>query len=329
MAEKTELWLPPSLKRNRPPSKIKRLAQITYTFTGFPGKSLWDILQLLGVLAIPVVVVLASSLFSNAQNLTNLQVSEQQHQTDIQIASDQQRETALQTYLDTMSSLLLNNKLLQSGPSDAVREVARIQTLTTLLRLDPVRKAILIKFLYEAKLIGNATISPTQPLTNKILTFPAIISLNDAELTNMNLGGTNLTGIDLTSADLTGATLASATLTGATLTYATLYNADLDYAILDYATLTGAKLSGTNLTYAKLSDANLTGAILFFANLYGANLYDANLYGANLYGANLYGANLSGANLSGANLYSANLSGANLTGANLRKAIMPNGAIHP
>src|SRR5437660_4164747 len=101
MPDKSELWLPPSHKLSQPPRRIRRAYKAVYRWTGLPGKTLWDIFQLLGVLAIPVVVVLASSLFSIQLNQANLRASEQQHQTDIQIAAEQQRETALQNYLDT------------------------------------------------------------------------------------------------------------------------------------------------------------------------------------------------------------------------------------
>ena len=193
--DKFELWVPPSFQRGKTPSKVKRAFQLMYKRTGFPDKTLWDILQLLGVLAIPVVVVIAASLFSIQQNQTSLQVSERQHQTDIQIASDQQQETILQTYLDNISSLLLNNNLRQSQPKDAVREVARVQTLTTLRRLDPERKPIILHFLYEANLIGSYTPSNTPSL------IPAVISLSGADLS-----GADLSGADLSGADLSGPT---------------------------------------------------------------------------------------------------------------------------
>src|SRR5690242_18294369 len=57
----------------------------TANWTGVSGKTLWDWLQLLGVLAIPLVVALASILFS-VQQAT---LAELQHQQDQQQALDQ------------------------------------------------------------------------------------------------------------------------------------------------------------------------------------------------------------------------------------------------
>src|SRR5713101_9888199 len=61
-----------------------------------PGKVLWDWLNLLGVLAIPAVVGLGAAWYTAQQG----KVSEREN-------SDNQRETALQQYIDKMSELLL------------------------------------------------------------------------------------------------------------------------------------------------------------------------------------------------------------------------------
>jgi hypothetical protein len=65
-----------------------------------PGKALWDWLQLLGVLAIPVMVGFGAAWFSYRQNLTTSRIAE-----------DQQREDALQAYFDKTSELLLKEHL--------------------------------------------------------------------------------------------------------------------------------------------------------------------------------------------------------------------------
>src|SRR5579884_319264 len=60
-----------------------------WNWTGFVTKTLWDWLQLLGVLGIPVVVGIGAAWLSYRQNLTTSQIAE-----------DQQREDALQAYID-------------------------------------------------------------------------------------------------------------------------------------------------------------------------------------------------------------------------------------
>jgi len=178
--------------------------------TGFAEKALWDWLMLLGVLAIPVAVAFATITYSHQQTQSSQAASERQHQTDIQIANEQQQESTLQIYLDHISDLLLNHKLLESKHSgDEVRDVARIWTLTTLRRLDPTRKRVVLKFLYEAGLIGG------YDSTNRSgRRLDAIVALNDADLSGVKLGGANLRGAqDLTQEQLDKAK----TLTGATM----------------------------------------------------------------------------------------------------------------
>ncbi|HEX9131984.1 MAG TPA: pentapeptide repeat-containing protein [Ktedonobacteraceae bacterium] len=315
--------------------------------TGFVEKDLWDWLMLIGVLAIPIAVAFGTLLISLQQTQSSQQASERQHQTDIQIANDQQQESTLQIYLDHMSDLLLNHQLLASKHSgDEVRDVARIWTLTTLRRLDPTRKIVVLKFLYEAGLIGGY--DSTNGSGKRL---DAIVALNDADLSGVKLGGANLSYIilsganlreadlsqaDLSQADLSGADLSDgadlngATLSGADLNGATLSGANLGGATLSGANLGGATLSGANLrdttlieadlSQADLSRADLSSADLSYAHLKSVLLYKANLNGANLSYADLSKANLNGANLSYANLGGADLGQADLSDANLRGA---------
>ena len=197
--------------------------------TGFSDKTGWDclqvVIQLLAALAIPVAIALGTTWFGYQQNQTSLQVSQKQHDTDIQIAQDQQRETALKTCMDDIKDLLLNKGLIASHPRDEVRVVARAEVLSALRQLDGKRKGILIQFLYEAMLISVPN--------NHIV----ISSGNDVI-------------IDLSGANLSGANLGAAHLRGVNLFYAHLRGADLS----------GADLSGANLSGADLSGANLNGA---------------------------------------------------------------------
>jgi uncharacterized protein YjbI with pentapeptide repeats len=286
-----------------------------------PGKTLWDWLQLLGVLAIPLVVVGATILFSMQQ----ADLAQQQHKAEQLIASDQQRETTLQIYLDRISDLLFNQHLDKSQPGDKVRNAAQARTLTALRQLDSKRKGLLLQFLYKAGLISRVN---------------TIINLESADLSDADLQGLDLHGVNLHKANLQGANLSGALLYDAILTDVTSSNANMSGINLNGALLMGAHLSGANLSRdnllkkATLENANLFGAELNGANLSGADLSGANLLytqlipqhtaigdkRADLSSADLQEASLGGANLSGANLKNANLNGADLTGANLTKA---------
>src|SRR5260370_13071210 len=145
--------LPPNEQKTLVYIRINRLRRWLYKRSGFAGKTIWDFIQLLGVIAIPIVVVVASNAFGSQLNQVNLRVSEQQYQTNIQIATNQQEDPTLATYLDTMTNLMLNNSLLHSKPGDEERIIARVHSLTALKRLDPTRKAIVLHFLCEPALL--------------------------------------------------------------------------------------------------------------------------------------------------------------------------------
>jgi hypothetical protein len=188
------------------------------------AKTLWDWLNLLGVLAIPIVVGLGAAWYTAQQG----KVSNREN-------TDNQRETALQAYIDKMSDLLLHNKLRESGEKDEVRDIARIRILTVLRGLDAKRKGSIIQFLKEAGLIN-------------------------AEKPIVVLSFADLSFADLSSADLRRANLHRANLSGANLSGAYLHGADLSSADLHGTDLSEAYFSGANLSGANLSGANLSGA---------------------------------------------------------------------
>lgn len=204
------------------------------------AKTLWDWLNLLGVLAIPAVVGLGAAWYTAQQG----KVSEREN-------TDNQRETALQAYIDKMSELLLHEKLRGSAEEDEVRKIARVRTLTILPRLDATRKRSVLQFLHESGLIKKDT---------------SIIGLKGADLSEASLYLADRSGTSLWTTDLCGADLSEANLSRANLSYAKLREVDLR----------GADLRGADLQEADLKDADL------------GPIDDINVSGADLSGANLY-----------------------------------------
>ena len=123
------------------------------------------------------------------------------------------------------------------------------------------------------------------------------ISLNNANLSNVNLRLANLSNANLWDADLRLVNLSNANLNNANLS-----NADLSNANLSNANLNNANLSNADLSYADLNNANLSNANLRLVNLSNANLSNANLNNANLSNANLWDANLNNADLNNVKL---------------------------
>jgi uncharacterized protein YjbI with pentapeptide repeats len=288
-----------------------------------PTKTLWDWLQLLGVLAIPVVVGLGTIWFTEQRSNTEQIADEIRAENERYIALDNQRESALQDYINHMSELLLQEDLRNAPADNVIRKIARVRTLTVLRNLDPARKASVLVLLKEAGLINKED--------------NGIVSLEGADLSWANLGIANL-GDTLAKEGLSWSWMRvhgyQTDLKKTKLKRVNFRNAVLYGASLNEADLSEAYLSGAILRKADLTEANLREARLRHTNMKEANLTNADLSQAYLYAAKLNNANLSGANIDKAYLKYANLEGSNLTSeqlattSSLEGAILPDGSKH-
>lgn len=220
--------------------------EATLKWTGFQGKTLWDWLQLLATLAIPLILGIATLLFgiqqahlADLQHLSDQKLAQQQHDSDQQRGLDQQRQATLVAYQDTMKDLLLNRGLLTSKSGDEVRVIALTETLSAMRQLDGKRNSFLTQFLQDAQLIGK------DPNTGK---DHNIVSFYGSDMTDIDLSGANLSEAYLGGADLIEAILIEANLTSAYLGGADLRSTILNKAILIEADLTSANLRGAEVT---------------------------------------------------------------------------------
>lgn len=258
----------------------------SYVFGNYhPGKTLWDLLELL---IVPAALALTALLFSNREKRDDRAVAEKRAEfdrdaadkrakTERDIATDRLQEAALQAYYSRMSELLLEENLREAEEGTEVISIARSMTLATLRSLDSDRKGMLIKFLCETKLIDKSRVVVNLEEADLSEANFFIAKLNEADLKNTNLMNAKLVGAGLSGADLSGADLGRADLSGA----------DLSRSDLSGANLSGADLSRADLSRADLSRANLSGADLFWAHLDSANLRAATLWEVNLFFANL------------------------------------------
>jgi uncharacterized protein YjbI with pentapeptide repeats len=285
-------------------------------------KNLWDWLGLLAVLAIPVAVGFGVAWFTRTQQLRDQKAAEQQVELERELTRDNQREAALQAYIDKMSELLLDKvtPLGKSDSPDEVRKIARVRTVTVLPRLDGVRKMSVLRFLHESRLIDEDK---------------SIVDLEGANLRGADLGDVRpednyllaLIGVTPTSATpvkeepqgfwATVGEFIKAMSTDARFV-PEAFRVFAIKANLRRADLSHANLVGIILTYANLNQTNLSYANLMRANLMRANLYRAFLTGADLTGAYLIDADLREADLNNGKLQGADLSDAHLSGANLK-----------
>jgi hypothetical protein len=185
---------------------------------------------------------------------------------------DRIRQEVLQSYLQRVTTLVLEENLTTSQPGDPVRNIARSYALDAIRQLDGVGKSRLVGFLYASHLIGNE-VEGSRSLV-------PIVSIDEVDLSEVDLSGSNLNGSILRRVNLSKAKLDSAHLEGAILSYANLSQAHLSAAYLNGAILSDASLTAADLSGADLSGADLRGADLAGARLSNANLSDADLGGA-------------------------------------------------
>ena len=271
-------------------------------------KKLWDWMELL---IIPLVLAGGALFLQRSERAVERRIADERIQEDRriaeersklerEIAADRQQEAALQAYIDRMAELLLNGKLTTSK-NDEARNVARVRTLTLLRSLDGKRRAIALKFLYEANLmVKESTIVDLRGanLTDVKLLHEDLRNINmpSVDIIDAVLIGTNFQGANMSGATLANTNIGSVNFTGADLTKANLQSSyvwvDARDLVMQDANLTEALLTDLKLEYVSLRGANLQRAHLEHINLQNADLRDADLRGAYMLGANLQAANL-------------------------------------
>jgi hypothetical protein len=186
-----------------------------WKWTGLSKQKFWDWLDLL---IVPAVLALGGYLFTRSENQRTLQSSTQQREVDREVAKEQaetdreiadqrRQDDTLQAYLDQIGQLLLDKErpLRQSKEDDEVQTLARARTLTVLASLDGPRKAPVVQFLYESKLIA----------VDHLVLDLSEAALSGADLSRTALSGAHLSKADLSEAHLIGAKLREADLSGA------------------------------------------------------------------------------------------------------------------
>ncbi len=253
-----------------------------------PQRTVWDWLSLVGIpLAGGIVIAGVGYVFNRKQR-------EREEAVERLNAQD----TALQSYLDQMSDLLVNQHLRSLPPRSDIHKLGEARTLATLLGLDSDHKRRPLKLVYDLGLINKS--DSLFELENAGLDHADLseLSLRVASVKRADLRGANLHGADLSDADLRGANLANADLSEADLSWANLLPYDernpaklsihnlKDHALPSQKELRFTKgkyvltgighrthitlvdLTPTDLTNTKLEGAILTSAILANADLH-------------------------------------------------------------
>ncbi len=245
---------PPAVPKKR---EQKKVPTSRFKWTGFADKTLWDWLNLVAILLVPIIIGVATLQVS----VSTLQFTNQQNKTALDMTRDQQREAVLTHYMDDISNLLIDKDLRNAQKESPVQRVAIMKTASLQRRLDTRRNNELLHFIQDEDLLtwSSHTIEKE--------THKGVISLAKANLSYTDLGNTDLSYKDLNHVDLSYANLNSVTWRDTDLSYA-----NLNHANLMHAELFGADLPGTNLKNVDLSYADL-----FFTDLSQADLSQANI----------------------------------------------------
>ncbi|GAC1471954.1 MAG: hypothetical protein NVSMB70_16650 [Chamaesiphon sp.] len=235
------------------------VVEVSLYGTGFAGKTLFDWLNLLGVLAIPIVVGLGTAT-----------ITAQQSKAQEKAAQKQQYKDALQTFIDTITKLIFEQDLLNAPEGSPARTMAQAQLTMTLSWLigSHSHKAALLQFMQGANLIKTPnpviSLSPAvntekrHNVLNYLVTHWDEVNLSEADLHHACLRQIDLRNADLSKADLSQANLENTNLSGANLNQADLTEANLAGANLNGADLTKAIVAGEQLAKAE----SLRGAIM-------------------------------------------------------------------
>jgi uncharacterized protein YjbI with pentapeptide repeats len=255
-----------------------------------PAKTLWDWLQLL---LIPLALAAAAFVLNQLQSDREQRREDRRAIAESSRANKRTRDEVLRAYVQQMSQLMLDRKLLRSSNGSAVRIAARTVTLTAVRQLDGQRKGLVVQFLSEAGLLNVH--DPKVDLSNADLRD---VALEDAELSGVSLSRSNLAGANFKGAFLLGSRFIKANLRGAdfagaragfvirvrpkanervAFSFARLNGARFDQGKFFNANFELADLRGASFRRAELGNADFSGGCLTRADFRNANLRFAEL----------------------------------------------------
>lgn len=213
---------------------------------GSRGMTVGDWLPIVGALLVALVIALGIwaitwqlGKLENQRTRQAQKIEYQRAETERELAGQRAQDEALQVYLDQMSQLMLDRKLLEAEPGDPVHILAQARTSTAILGLDAEHNESVTHFLINSELSVRSEVS-ARLLRESTLSHA---TLSDAHLPNADLSGANVSEANLIGADLSGAVL---------------LDVDLSEAVLDNTNLSGAE--GITNEEIKRQAASLEGA---------------------------------------------------------------------
>ncbi|CAF1252253.1 unnamed protein product [Adineta steineri] len=220
---------------------------------------------------------------AQSYRLNELAIAEKSREKDRILATDQQLENILVGYQDFLAKLILDNGLTLNRSLEA-KVVARFKTLTALNQLDARRKSILIRSLYDAKLI---TLHQYVKSNDR-----AVLDLRQLDITDVIFGSSRNSPAQHQRQqyiDWDYLWLPESILINASFRYTRLNCATFSHTILDSGDLsfTAHHRTFSCFNHFPNNSINFDSASLVNATLYNAYLVSANFFFANLTFANM------------------------------------------
>ncbi|CAF1048810.1 unnamed protein product [Adineta steineri] len=198
---------------------------------------------------------------AEASRQKDYEIARQQRELDLVLADNRQMDVVLATYFKEMSDLFLSPNFTL-GDNNIMATVIRAKTLTALRQMDTKRKAYIILFLFESKMLTN-----------------------------------NQHPIDLSGADLDGLDL-SVSPRMRYMKQASLRNISLMHISLANATFANRDLSDSNFNFATLSNVNFEGCHIERTSFLNATLQNTKFGDAFVRDTEFSGSDLNGSNIS-------------------------------
>ncbi|MBD2521406.1 pentapeptide repeat-containing protein [Nostoc sp. FACHB-133] len=289
-------------------------------WTGFENKTLWDILQLVGL---SVVVTVISIVLTQCHQRYEKNRDQERYEYEKNRDQERYQQTALENYFKEMTDILVEKKLgtlhhIHTDNQPFNHQDSISQSIDILEELEPNdrlnkeqrdRIVEILKEIKDSQLKELEAIARAQTLTTlnllRLGTKRRDLLINFLRETTLATKDRTCVERDDKSERCKKQEQEANLLIGINLNSLQLPKINLDLFILKKADFGNANLSQAFLSQADLRGSNLSGSNLSQASMINTNLREANLTKSDLKRANLGGANLTNANLTNADLTNA------------------------
>lgn len=179
----------------------------------------------------------------------DLHIAGQQHQQNLDLAVDEQRNTILAAYMNDVSSLLLANNF--SLNQRVLNSIVYPKTLSALRQLDAPRKSHMLHFLRDSRLFA--------------VDSPVFLSLRYADLNAVPIARQQMS-VNMRHANFSGAYLENATFYSGTFTYGDFTHSHMRGAIchssFNYATFHNADVADADFSSSAVYKADFTSTMM-------------------------------------------------------------------